>query len=229
MNNWSTRLSIYFKKNPVTASLVSINTLMFLAVFIMGGFDSENLTRFGGLKPILVLENNEYHRLIVAMFLHGGLIHFLFNTYFLHYFGSFTENLLGKAKYIIIYFASGLGSSLLVLWLGDPNTVTIGASGALFGILGGLLVLTYVKTSWFHPMTIKNIRTIAVINIIFTFLMPNISRLGHIGGFVSGAILIYFLTPDKPPLRESFTKKKTRENPNVINHDDISEDDIFYH
>lgn len=228
MNNLTSKLKAYFKKSPVTASLVFINAVMVIIVLLVGGFDPETLTKLGGLIPSRVIENNEYYRLILAMFLHGSIIHFLFNTYFLHFFGSFVENLLGKVKYIIIYFVSGLGSGLLILWLGEANTITIGASGALFGILGALLVLTYLKSDWFHPLTIKNIRTISVVNLVFTLLIPNISVYGHLGGFITGSILIYFLTPNKKALKQTF-QKRTNSNPDIIDHEDISEDDIFYH
>lgn len=214
----------YIKKSPITGTLILINTIMLIVILIMGGFSNANLAQLGGLIPSRVKDFNEYYRLLSAMFLHGSILHFLFNAYFLHYFGTFIEKLLGKVKFLIIYLLSGLGSSLLVLFLGQSNTITIGASGALFGVLGALLVLTVIKEEWFHPFAIKNIRTVAIINLIFTFLMPKISVLGHLGGFITGAILIYFLTPNKKSLKDIINKNNDKsfniDDYEIIDHED---------
>jgi rhomboid protease GluP len=231
MNSITERMKIYFQRYPATATLLLINTVMVFVTLLMGGFSVDNLITLGAMKPILITQDHEYYRLIMPMFLHGSVIHFLANSYFLFYMGQFVERLLGIKKYILIYLLSGLGSSLLIWWLGQPNGTTIGASGALFGILGAVLVLTYIKSSWFTPMGIKNIRTLVVINLIFTFLFPNISIYGHLGGFISGMILIYFLTPNKPSIRSFFNKKDDKNHPEtiIIDYDDIEDDDIYYH
>ncbi|MFP4478367.1 MAG: rhomboid family intramembrane serine protease [Candidatus Izemoplasmatales bacterium] len=220
----------YYKNNPVTTIILILNSAMLVVILAFGGFTIENLVRLGGLVPRLVSENNDYHRLLMSMFLHGSLLHFLFNTYFLYHLGAFIEKLLGKGRYIVIYFVSGLGSGLLVWWLGDPRTVTIGASGALFGIMGALLVLTYVKTTWFTAYTIRSIRSLVVVNLIFTFLVPNISVYGHLGGFVSGIGLVYFMIPKNPLDKDGFRfQKNQNKSSDVIEHEDIEDEDIYVH
>lgn len=219
------KLVLYIKRSPITAILVLLNTLMLILTLVTGGFSVANLAKLGGLIPARVKENNEYYRLLLAIFLHGSILHFFFNTYFLHYFGSFVEDLLGKFKFIVIYLLSGLGSSLLVLFLGDPYVITIGASGALFGVLGALLILTFIKTKWFHPNTVKSIRNVSVLNLIFTFLMPNISVLGHLGGFITGAILIYLLTPNKPSRQRTYSSENEEGNI-IIDHVFSDEDEV---
>lgn len=229
MYTFSDRIKAYFRKLPITATLLSINLLMVIVVMLTGGFTIPNLTRLGGMNPILVSQGHEYHRLFMAMFLHGSIIHFLANSYFLYFMGGFVERLLGRNRYIIIYLLSGIGSSLLVWWLGDDFAITIGASGALFGILGAALLLTYMKPQWFTPLGIKNIRTITVINLVFTFLIPNISVYGHLGGLITGILLIYLLTPNRPSMNQFFKKKDDEQTQTVIiDHDDITDDDIFY-
>lgn len=180
------------------------------------------------MNPILVSKGHEYYRLITSMFLHGSVIHYLANSYFLYMIGQFAERLLGRVKFIVIYFLSGLGSSLLVLLLGANDRITIGASGALFGILGALLLLTYLKPTWFTPYGIKNIRTIVIINLVFTFLVNNISIYGHLGGFITGVLLMYILTPNTKPFKEYFHTNKQDSNTVIIDQEDVSDDDIFY-
>ena len=224
-------LKYHYRRSPVTTVLIVLNTIMVLIVMLSGGFNIFNLVRFGGLLPALVFQNQEYLRLILAMFLHGSFLHFLFNSYFTYYLGSYTERLIGSKKYAIIYFLSGLGSSLFVLFLGQPNVVTIGASGALYGIMGTLLLLTYRKPEWFHPLQIRNIRSIALINLIFTFLMPNISVLGHLGGFAVGVALAYFLSPGQkgfPKQSSTGSRYFYKDDKNVINHDEIDDDDLLH-
>ncbi|QWC00189.1 rhomboid family intramembrane serine protease [Mycoplasmatota bacterium] len=228
MNTFQEKFKIYFKNHPITTIILLLNLFMVIVLLVMGGFTIENLVKLGGLVPAKISEDGDYHRLVLSMFLHGSLLHFLFNSYFLYHLGGFVEKLLGRSKFIIIYFISGIGSSLLVWWLGDPYKVTIGASGALFGIMGALLVLTYIKTSWFNIYTIKNIRTLVVINLIFTFLARNISVLGHLGGFITGIGLIYLLTPKNPLEKNAFTfKKQKTTDVDIIDHDDIDDDDIY--
>lgn len=230
MDNLYAKIKIYFKQFPVTASLLSINTIMVLVILVMGGFTTKNLVDLGAMVPNLINENHDYYRLIMPMFLHGSIIHFLANSYFLYIMGRFVEKLLGRNKYILVYFLSGIGSSLLIWWLGKGNQVTIGASGALFGILGAVLLLTYLKPRWFTPLGIKNIRMLSLINIIFTFLIPNISIYGHLGGLITGIILIYFLTPNRPSIKDLFKKNDNSSSDTIIiDYDDIKDDDIYYH
>jgi rhomboid protease GluP len=108
------------------------------------------------------------------------------------------ENILGPYRYSIIYFLSGLVASLSVVLFADPDTLTVGASGAIFGIIGALLILTFTKPRWFTQQGIKSIRQLMIINLIFTFIIPFISILAHVGGLIAGSIIIYFLTPDLP-------------------------------
>ena len=230
--NFSELLKIYYKKHPVIFILLALNTIMFFVVLFNGGFSAESLANNGGLVPRYVTEDNEYYRLLIAMFLHGGLFHFLMNSYFLYYLGSFTEKLLGSTKYAILYMLSGLGSSVAVWLLSDPDVVTIGASGALYGIMGGLLILTFLKPNWFSPYGIRSIRSISLINIVFTFILGGVlSFWGHIGGFVIGIIITYLFIPDYPNTRTRYKEhtnmRQTSDGRIIIDMDDVSDDDIY--
>jgi rhomboid protease GluP len=94
-----------------------------------------------------------------------------------------------------------------------PNSVTIGASGAIYGIIGALLVLTFTRKEWFFSQAIRSIRNLIIINIAFTFLVPSISIEGHLGGFVIGFIFIQFMTPNEPAIQKKLDKiERERQN-----------------
>ena len=109
----------YYKFHPVTTIILVINLVMAVLLIVTGGFDTDNLVRFGALKPILVFERNEYYRIVIAMFLHGGFIHLLSNSFVLYYIGAYMERLVGPKKYLLIYMISGIISSLFVLFFAE--------------------------------------------------------------------------------------------------------------
>ncbi len=195
--NFTDRIKHFYKEHPATGTIILANLIMFIIVLLNGGFDIVNLLALGALHPELVLEHSQYYRLITVMFLHGGFLHFFMNSLALYFLGAHMEKLIGPKKYLLLYFGSGIGASIAVVYLGG-NVVTVGASGAIFGIIGGLLVLTFLRANWFHPQAIRQIRNLALINIVLTFAIRNISIAGHIGGLVIGIALFYFITPKRP-------------------------------
>jgi rhomboid protease GluP len=170
---------------------------MVFVVLFMGGFKNSVLIELGAIVPILVTDFNEYERLLFAMFLHGSIFHFLMNGLVLFYLGGFLERYLGYLRYLIIYILSGLASSLAVVYFG-PNAITIGASGALYGVVGALFLLISLRPTWFPTQAAKSIRGIIIINLILTFVIPSISVEGHLGGLIAGVILIFPLIPKYP-------------------------------
>jgi len=191
-------LKEYYKNHPVTSIIVIINLVMAILVMFSGGFSIANLISWGAIVPPLITEQKEYYRILTAMALHGSVIHFLMNSYVLFYIGGHLERFIGPIKYLIVYLVAGIISSLFVVFFGASNVVTIGASGAIFGVMGGLFMLTIKKASWFHPQAIRSIRNLMLINLVFTFIIPNISIPGHLGGLVAGVLLFFVITPDEP-------------------------------
>ena len=187
----------YIRHHIVTTTLLTINLMMVIIVLIMGGFD-QNLLKFGAMVPLLVSEQKEYYRLIMMMFLHANIIHFLSNAIVLFFLGSQLERLLGPMRYLILYAFSGIASSFTVLFFSPFKSVTVGASGAIFGIMGALLVLTLIKPNWFTPQGIKSIRQLMILNLFFTFLVNEISVEAHIGGLIGGSLIIFLLLPKIP-------------------------------
>ena len=193
----------YYEKNPMSTIIILINVMMAMVVLVTGGFnDLVNLIEWGALYPPFISVNNEWYRLITAMFLHGSLLHLFFNMYVLFYLGALLERMLdNKWLYVIFYLASGLLASIAVFAFGNPNVVTVGASGAIFGIIGTLFITTYLKPYYFNPYFVRSIRSLTFINIALTFIIPQVSFYGHIGGLLSG-FLLYFLIV-KPKLQST--------------------------
>jgi membrane associated rhomboid family serine protease len=126
--------------------------------------------------------HGDWWRLITSAFLHYGPIHLLLNMLALYWFGSALERRLGSGRFLLLYLVSGIAGSAGALIL-DPTRPTVGASGAIFGILGAGLVLERQRDFVFGGSALG----IIVINLIFTFSIPNISIGGHLGGLVGGA------------------------------------------
>lgn len=205
-------LKTYFIFQPVTMIFLILNIIMVFVTLFMGGFNVTSLVELGALYPPFVTEYGEYYRLITTAFLHGSVLHALFNVVALFYLGGHLERLIGSFRYTLIYLLSALGSSIAVVLL-KPNSVTIGASGAIYGIIAALLVLTFTRKEWFFSQAIRSIRNLIIINIAFTFLVPSISIEGHLGGFVIGFIFIQFMTPHEPMIQKKLDKiERERQN-----------------
>ena len=188
----------YLKKHPITSFMILINTFFFILTLFTGGFDLLNLIRLGAILPPLITEEGEFYRLITGTFLHGNVFHFLMNMYVLFFLGAHLEQLVGPTKQLIVYVLSGLASSVAVTYLGSETAVTVGASGAIFGIMGGLFMLTILRKRWFHQKTIRSIQQLMGINLILTFVVANISILGHLGGLLMGVLLFFVIAPERP-------------------------------
>jgi membrane associated rhomboid family serine protease len=140
----------------------------------------------GGLDqsgPVGVSQG-EYWRLITGGFLHGGLLHLLFNMWVLLFLGRELEPALGRARFLALYFTSLLAGSAGALLL-QPDALTVGASGAVFGLMGAAFFL--YRARGIDPMQ-AGIGPMILLNLGITFLIPNISIGGHIGGLIGGAL-----------------------------------------
>jgi membrane associated rhomboid family serine protease len=120
------------------------------------------------------------------MFLHGSVMHIIFNMLSLWWIGGPLEAALGRARYLALYFASGLAGSALTYLIAEPNTPSLGASGAIFGLFGATAILMRRLNYDMRPVI-----ALLVINLIFTFGWPNIAWQAHIGGLVGGLVVGY--------------------------------------
>jgi len=181
----------------VTQTLIAINVIVFIAETATGaplgggggGTVWNHAALFGptltGANPFAVYTGtHEYWRLLTAGFLHDGIVHILFNMVFLYIMGPMLEPAIGRLNFIVVYFVSLLAGSFGAL-LFQPDIPTTGASGALFGILGALIVVAYYRgiSIWQSGLGLT-----LVINIVFSLSVHGISIGGHLGGVVGGAI-----------------------------------------
>ena len=171
---------------PVTKALIAINVAIYLLTAAQGGgFNApggELFSKFVLVGPLVA--NGGWWRLITAMFLHGSILHIAFNMYALWVIGTPVEQYLGRARYLGLYFVSGLAGSAGAL-LQSPITPVVGASGAIFGILGAMLIIEWQVTG----RLAGNAATFIVINLVISFAIPNISWGGHIGGLIAGILI----------------------------------------
>jgi membrane associated rhomboid family serine protease len=171
-----------------TYVLIAVNVLMFLGSGAGGSF----LTGSGGSSRVFqdlalwgpaIDIGHDYWRLISAGFLHSGLLHIGFNMYILYWLGTMLEPALGHARFGALYLASLLAGSFGALLL-SPNAVTVGASGAVFGLMGAAFVMQ--RARGIDPMQ-SGIGPVILFNLLISFVIPNISIGGHLGGLVGGA------------------------------------------
>jgi membrane associated rhomboid family serine protease len=177
----------------ITLMLVAINVVLFLGETAtgtpLGGVGSGGIgtlfTKGALIGPYIVgPDAHQYYRLLTAGFLHDGFLHILFNMWFLYFMGRILEPVVGKLNFAVIYFTALLAGSFGAL-LFEPQSPTVGASGACFGILGALIVISYYRgiSIWQSGLGLT-----LVINIVFSLSVPGISIGGHLGGVVAGAI-----------------------------------------
>ncbi|GGW20738.1 rhomboid family intramembrane serine protease [Streptomyces capoamus] len=175
----------------LTKVLIGINLAVFLAQLAAGDRFTNRFELIGqAYTPLLDgvqgIAEGQYYRLLTAMFLHGGYVHILFNMLSLWWIGGPLEVALGRARFLALYFVSGLAGSALTYLLAAPNQPSLGASGAIFGLFGATAVLMRRLNYDMRPII-----ALLVINLIFTFGWSNISWQAHIGGLVAGVVTGY--------------------------------------
>jgi membrane associated rhomboid family serine protease len=170
----------------VTKSLIAINVAIYLITAVQGnGINAPGGSLFG--KMFLFgpyVAQGDWWRLITAAFLHASVLHIGFNMLALWWIGAPVEQYLGRVRYLGLYLVSGLAGSAGALVL-TPTAVTVGASGAIFGILGAMLILEWQTTG----RLAGNAMTLIVINLAISFSFAGISIGGHIGGLIGGILV----------------------------------------
>ena len=165
---------------------------MLIVTFVTGGFTGANLYRLGGLT-VSSVASGEYYRIITAAFLHGDFLHFLSNMVIgLIVLGSGLERIIGSKKFTFIYVVSLIVSGITVYFFNDLTnslSITIGASGAIFGVLGSLLFITVYRKEMLLERDLQSVKMLALVQVVFTFLNSNVSIPGHIGGLAIGFLL----------------------------------------
>ena len=171
------------KNTPVTKSLSISLIVIYVAQMLSGNILVINFALFG---PSVA--NGEWWRLITAGFLHGSIIHLLFNAYILWILGSQLENIAGSFRFSVIYFFSLIGGSFASYLFSPFGTYSVGASGAVFGLMGAMLIVGKK-----HNLDISQITTLLVINVVIGFVVSGIDWRAHLGGLATGAFITWIL------------------------------------
>ncbi len=168
--------------------------------FINVGDKIEAAFRLGAFYPPQIRDKKEYWRFITCHFIHYDFLHFFMNAYALYQLGHFFEDYLGAFGYIYLIVISMIFSSLLCYSASEiseryDNTMTVGASGVVYGFFGAIIALGLFVGGPFAVL-LKDFMMIIVINIVYTFVNPIISKTGHLGGLFGGifgiVILLFF-------------------------------------
>ncbi len=173
---------------PATIVLIAINVIAYLIEIAAGGGGlgvgggNSVVIDFGLFGPLVV--EGEWYRLVTSGFLHASLTHIGFNMLLLYFLGRLLEPALGTPRFVALYFASLLAGSFGALLL-DPNALTIGASGAIFGLAGATFVVARGRGM---DAIAGEIGFLIVINLVLSFGLSHISLGGHLGGLVGGSI-----------------------------------------
>jgi membrane associated rhomboid family serine protease len=162
----------------VTMILIGICVVVFIAQLAVPGFERD----FYNLG--IAVADGEYYRLLTAAFLHGGTLHLLFNMLALYLLGPTLEAALGRTRFLALYLLSALGGSVTSYVLASPLQPSLGASGAIFGLFGAMLVISRRLRA-----DVAGIAVVLAINLVLSFTIPNIDWRAHLGGLVVGAII----------------------------------------
>ena len=204
------------RKAPVTMALLVIIAIVFGFEYLTHAYESDDaMVAMGAIVPGLV-QRGELWRLIASMFLHGGWLHWLANSWALYQLGTLYEVLFGSKRFALVYFATGICAGIASsLYNHGP---AVGASGAVFGIMGAFIFSIrrsplYRHQPWSRGLIGQLVFWI-VVNIAIGYSLPFIDNVAHIGGLVSGLLL--GLIPHRippPPPRESVIDIGTFEPP----------------
>ena len=197
--NMDSKRKISFKEYKVTYTIIILNILLYLIEVIKSrnliDIDIYTLIQMGAKVNVLI-NSGEIYRLLTSAFLHGGIIHIFFNMSALNIIGREVEAVYGSKRYIAIYVISALGGSV-VSYLFKPNSISVGASGAIFGLLGAMLIFGLKERDKIGKQYMKNILETIGLNVIIGITIPNIDNFAHLGGLILGAITSFILFKKK--------------------------------
>ena len=180
------------KREPVTALLILLNTLIFLIVEFTGGSENgQHMLECGAVYAPLIIEQGQWYRMITSMFLHFGAPHLINNMLVLFVLGQRLEPVTGKMKFLLIYILGGLGGNLIsLIWdmrTGDYS-LSAGASGAVFAVMGGMIYVIIRHRGRVADLNMKQMLLMAAFSLYFGFASGGVDNAAHAGGLLCGFI-----------------------------------------
>jgi rhomboid protease GluP len=197
-----------YARLPVTFGLITANVIVYLGIVLLG-VTQQNIPwnialinqpgmilDLGWLVPAYVAQGGEVWRLLTSLFLHSGFVHIAFNMVALYFLGTLAESAFGHWRFFALYLLSGLSGGLALLYFGGFDQPAVGASGAIFGLLGSVLGYSLRRGtfSWQNPL-IRQLLILLAINVWLGLSIDNISNTAHMGGLVGGLLFGWLMAP----------------------------------
>ena len=180
-----------------TTGLIVINVLVFFLLSLRGDTESGYfMLQYGAMYELLVTEGHEYYRLITSLFLHFGIQHLLNNMVMLGALGYQLENEIGRIKFLLIYFISGIGGNLCSLYWNvshGEQVISAGASGAIFGLMGALLYIVAVNRGRLGRLSGRGMLIMVALSLYFGLTSSGVDNSAHIGGLICGILITVLL------------------------------------
>ena len=194
------------RREPVTAVLILVNVLVFLAVEFTGfSRDAEHMLDWGAAYAPMIVEGGQYYRLFTCMFLHFGIEHLANNMLVLFVLGSRLERVVGSVRFLLMYLLGGLAGNVISLVLelraGD-FAVSAGASGAVFAVMGAMIYVVIRNKGWLGDLSMRQILVMAAFSLYFGFTSSGVDNAAHLGGLVSGIVLAVLLYHPRRKMRK---------------------------
>lgn len=185
--------------SPVNTCIIFLNVIAFIITYwipVFGGTDKTLAA--GALSWYYVIKKGEYYRILTSMFLHADISHLFNNMLVLFFVGYHLEHAVGKLKYLIIYMGGGILAGIVSIgynmleeysWLTDQTTISIGASGAIFGVVGAMLLIVIVNRGRLQEIRTRQMVIFVVLSLYGGIANARIDQAAHVGGFLAGIIL----------------------------------------
>lgn len=192
------------RNKVVTIAMIAINIAVFVVLELLGNTeDPFFMIQMGALYPPMILEKGQYWRFLSSAFLHFGLLHLMNNMVILACAGPFLEEALGHVRFLILYLAAALGGGLLSFWdmtATGEYVASAGASGAIFGVISGLLWVVIRHKGHYGTLTTKGLLFMIALCLYYGISTAGVDNWGHLGGLFIGfvvCVLLYRIKPQK--------------------------------
>ena len=187
-------MKTYDRNNYINYILIAANILYFVFLSLQGRteYDMDMMLRFGAMYEPLVLEKHEYYRFLTACFMHFGIEHLVSNMLVLFVVGGNLERALGHVKYLLFYLLAGLGANVISFFWHLQTAefvISAGASGAVFGVVGGLLFAIVRNRGRLEDLSLRQMLVMIVLSVYLGMSEGNVDNAAHIGGLVCGFLL----------------------------------------
>lgn len=186
--NWRSYLRYY----PVTCLILAANLIMFIIVATQGGSGNvETLLKYGAMtnaEPFV----SDWWRMFSSMFLHGGFNHLFSNCFAILVFAPPLERLMGHFKYLLLYLGSGVVGNLISMQVYLQSSgyhISVGASGAVYGVYGAFLYIALLQRGLMDESSRKTLYSLLMVGVVFSFVVPQVNWVAHFGGLVGGFLL----------------------------------------